>query len=105
QGCWLGTSKGMEGQIVPKHGVEMDTIEVSGMRGKGLVHTVSGAFKLLASFFSCWGILSRRKPDVVLGMGGYVTVPGGLMAALRSRPVGLMNADARLLLLNKGLRP
>ncbi|MES2104240.1 MAG: undecaprenyldiphospho-muramoylpentapeptide beta-N-acetylglucosaminyltransferase [Pseudomonadota bacterium] len=105
QVSWLGTSKGMEGQIVPRHGVEMDTIEFSGMRGKGPMHTVTGAFKLLASFFSCWGILSRRKPDVVLGMGGYVTVPGGLMAALRFTPVVLMNADAGLLLSNKALRP
>ncbi len=105
QVSWLGTSKGMEGQIVPKHGVAMDVIEFSGMRGKGLMHTVSGGFKLLASFFSCWGILSRRKPDVVLGMGGYVTVPGGLMAALRGKPVVLMNADAGLLLSNKALRP
>jgi len=105
QVSWLGTSKGMEGQIVPRHGVEMDTIEFSGMRGKGVMHTISGGFKLLASFFSCWGILSRRKPDVVLGMGGYVTVPGGMIAALRNRPVVLMNADAALLLSNKALRP
>ena len=105
QVSWLGTTKGMEGQIVPRHGVEMDTIDFSGMRGKGLMHTVSGGFKLLGSFFSCWSILSRRKPDVVLGMGGYVTVPGGVMAALRNRPVVLMNADAGLLLSNKALRP
>ncbi|HTD05948.1 undecaprenyldiphospho-muramoylpentapeptide beta-N-acetylglucosaminyltransferase [Undibacterium sp.] len=105
QVSWLGTSKGMEGQIVPRYGVEMDTLEFSGMRGKGLMHAVTGGFKLLAGFFSCWGIFSRRKPDVVLGMGGYVTVPGGMMAALRGKPVVLMNADAGLLLSNKALRP
>ncbi|MES2073130.1 MAG: undecaprenyldiphospho-muramoylpentapeptide beta-N-acetylglucosaminyltransferase [Pseudomonadota bacterium] len=105
QVSWLGTSKGMEGQIVPRHGVEMDNIEFSGMRGKGLMHALTGAFRLLAGFVSCWGILSRRQPDVVLGMGGYVTVPGGMMAALRGKPVVLMNADAALLLSNKALRP
>jgi UDP-N-acetylglucosamine--N-acetylmuramyl-(pentapeptide) pyrophosphoryl-undecaprenol N-acetylglucosamine transferase len=102
---WLGTSHGMERELVPKHGIEMDTIEFSGMRGKGLGHTVSGAFKLAGSFFSCLGFLGKRKPDVVLGMGGYVCVPGGLMARLRGMPLALVNADAALLLSNKTLAP
>lgn len=102
---WLGTNKGMETQIVPKHGIPMDNINFSGLRGKGLTHSLGGAYKLLASFFTCMRILGKRKPDVVLGMGGYVTVPGGLMAALRGKPVVLMNADAALLLSNKALRP
>ncbi|MFZ6872595.1 undecaprenyldiphospho-muramoylpentapeptide beta-N-acetylglucosaminyltransferase [Undibacterium sp. Di27W] len=105
QVSWLGTQTGMEGQIVPKHNIAMDNIDFSGLRGKGLSHTVSGAFKLVKSFFSCFSIIGRRQPDVVLGMGGYVTVPGGIMAALRGKPVVLMNADAALLLSNKALRP
>lgn len=105
QVSWLGTQIGMEGQIVPKHNIAMDNIDFSGLRGKGLSHTISGAFKLLKSFFSCFSIIGRRQPDVVLGMGGYVTVPGGIMAALRGKPVVLMNADAALLLSNKALRP
>lgn len=102
---WLGTNKGMEAQIVPKHHIEMDSIDFSGLRGKGLKHTLVGAGKLVASFFSCLRILRQRRPDVVLGMGGYVTVPGGLMAALSGKPVVLMNADAGLLLSNKTLLP
>ncbi|MFZ6688764.1 undecaprenyldiphospho-muramoylpentapeptide beta-N-acetylglucosaminyltransferase [Undibacterium sp. SXout11W] len=102
---WLGTSTGMECQIVPKHGVPMDSLEFTGLRGKGWKHTVTGAFKLVKSFFSCLKIIGHRRPDVVLGMGGYVTVPGGLMAALRGKPLVLMNADAALLLSNKALRP
>ncbi|MFZ6849152.1 undecaprenyldiphospho-muramoylpentapeptide beta-N-acetylglucosaminyltransferase [Undibacterium sp. RuRC25W] len=102
---WLGTSTGMECQIVPKHGVPMDSLEFTGLRGKGWKHTVTGAFKLVKSFFSCLKIISARQPDVVLGMGGYVTVPGGLMASLRGKPLVLMNADAALLLSNKALRP
>jgi len=90
---------------VPKHGIEMDTIEFSGMRGKGLGHTVRGAFKMAASFVTCLGIIRRRKPDVVLGMGGYVCVPGGFMSRLRGIPLGLVNADAALLLSNKTLAP
>ncbi|MEC5161005.1 UDP-N-acetylglucosamine--N-acetylmuramyl-(pentapeptide) pyrophosphoryl-undecaprenol N-acetylglucosamine transferase [Janthinobacterium sp. CG_23.3] len=105
QVSWLGTSHGMERELVPRHGVEMDAIEFSGMRGKGLRHTLTGAFKMLASFFACFGYIGRRKPDVVLGMGGYVTVPGGLMARLRGVPLVLVNADAALLLSNKTLVP
>lgn len=102
---WLGTSQGMEVQIVPKHQIEMDQLDFSGMRGKGLRHSVIGAFKLAASFFACMRIFSKRQPEIVLGMGGYVTVPGGMIAALRRTPLVLMNADAALLLSNKMLRP
>lgn len=102
---WLGTAHGMEQDIVPRHGIEMDAIDFAGLRGKGLKHTVSGAFKLVAGFFRCFGIVGRRKPGVVLGMGGYVTVPGGLMARLRGVPLALVNADAALLLSNKTLTP
>ena len=102
---WLGTARGMERELVPKHGVAMDTIDLSGMRGKGLMHTLGGAFRLTTSFGACLRILARRKPDVVLGMGGYVTVPGGMMARLRGVPLVLVNADAALLLSNRTLAP
>ncbi|MBK4733548.1 undecaprenyldiphospho-muramoylpentapeptide beta-N-acetylglucosaminyltransferase [Noviherbaspirillum pedocola] len=103
--CWLGTARGMESEIVPRHGVPMDAIDFSGMRGKGLKHTITGALRMAAGFFACRRILARRKPDVVLGMGGYVTVPGGLMARLAGLPLALVNADAALLLSNKTLAP
>jgi len=102
---WLGTSHGMEQEFVPRNGVTMDAIHFSGMRGKGLAHTISGGFKMLKAFADCFGYIGRRKPDVVLGMGGYVTVPGGLMAKLRGVPLALVNADAALLLSNKTLAP
>jgi len=102
---WLGTAAGMEQDLVPKHGIQMDSINFTGMRGKGLAHTIGGAFKMLGAFAACFGFVGRRKPDVVLGMGGYVTVPGGLMARLRGVPLALVNADAALLLSNKSLAP
>jgi UDP-N-acetylglucosamine--N-acetylmuramyl-(pentapeptide) pyrophosphoryl-undecaprenol N-acetylglucosamine transferase len=102
---WLGTAHGMEGDIVPKHGIDMDVIDFAGMRGKGIGHTVSGAFKMAASFGRVLGFLGKRKPDVVLGMGGYVTVPGGMMARMKGIPLALVNADAALLLSNKTLTP
>jgi UDP-N-acetylglucosamine--N-acetylmuramyl-(pentapeptide) pyrophosphoryl-undecaprenol N-acetylglucosamine transferase len=102
---WLGTTHGMEQTLVPAHGVEMDSIAFSGLRGKGLAHSVRGVWRLLAGFAGCWRIIGRRRPDVVLGMGGYVTVPGGVIARLRGIPLVLINADAGLLLSNKTLAP
>ncbi|WP_317201259.1 undecaprenyldiphospho-muramoylpentapeptide beta-N-acetylglucosaminyltransferase [Janthinobacterium sp.] len=102
---WLGTSHGMEQELVARQGIAMDAIVFSGMRGKGLRHTLTGGFKMLAGFAACLRFMRRRKPDVVLGMGGYVTVPGGLMARLCGVPLVLVNADAALLLSNKALVP
>ena len=105
QVSWLGTLRGMEADIVPKRGIAFDAIDFSGLRGKGLMHTLNGAMKMFASFLHCRAILRARRPDVVLGMGGYVTVPGGVMAALGGTPLALMNADAALLMSNKALLP
>ncbi|SNS21760.1 UDP-N-acetylglucosamine-N-acetylmuramylpentapeptide N-acetylglucosamine transferase [Noviherbaspirillum humi] len=102
---WLGTQHGMEQDIVPKHGVPMDAIDFAGLRGKGMAHTVRGVFRMAGGLAKCFSIIGRRRPDVVLGMGGYVTVPGGLMARLRGKPLVLVNADAGLLLSNKTLAP
>ena len=102
---WLGTTHGMEADIVPRHGVDFDAINFSGLRGKGWLHSAMGVVKLLNSFVQCFAIMRRRKPDVVLGMGGYVTVPGGLMAKLCGVPLALVNADAALLMSNKALLP
>jgi UDP-N-acetylglucosamine--N-acetylmuramyl-(pentapeptide) pyrophosphoryl-undecaprenol N-acetylglucosamine transferase len=102
---WLGTTTGMENRLVPPAGLAMDTIGFTGLRGKGLVHAATGGLRLLAAFGACWRILRRRRPSVVLGMGGYVCFPGGMMAALLGRPLALVNADASLLLSNRWLLP
>lgn len=102
---WLGTTHGMENDLVPPHNIEMDRIAFSGVRGKGLKHTVRGVGRLVAGFMACLRVMGRRRPDVVLGMGGYVTVPGGIAAKLRGAPLVLANADAGLLLSNKVLVP
>ena len=100
---WLGTTHGMENKLVPPSGIPMDNITFSGLRGKGLMHTLTGGFRLLAAFWSCGWILKRRKPDAVLGMGGYVCFPGGLMASALGKPLMLVNADAALLMSNRSL--
>ncbi len=102
---WLGTRTGMENRLVPPTGIPLDTIGFSGLRGKGALHTLTGGMRLLGAFWSCLQILRRRRADVVLGMGGYVCFPGGLMASLLGKPLALVNADAALLMSNKALLP
>jgi UDP-N-acetylglucosamine--N-acetylmuramyl-(pentapeptide) pyrophosphoryl-undecaprenol N-acetylglucosamine transferase len=102
---WLGTPNGMENKLVPPTGIAIDTIGFSGLRGKGLMHTLSGGIKLLTSFGACLRFIRQRQADAVLGMGGYVCFPGGLMAALLRKPLLLVNADASLLMSNKALLP
>lgn len=87
QVSWLGTQKGLESKVVPEHGIEMDWLAVAGVRGKGLPSKIMALFKL---FNACWQaatVLQKRKPDVVLGMGGFVAGPGGLMAKLLGIPL------------------
>jgi len=102
---WLGTATGMENRLVPPTQIPLDTLAFSGLRGKGLLHTLGGAVRLLGAFWDAAAVLRRRGADAVLGMGGYVCFPGGLMAKLLGRPLMLVNADAALLLSNKSLLP
>lgn len=102
---WLGTRTGMENQLVPPSGIALDTIGFSGLRGKGVLHTLTGGLRLLKAFWDCLRILRRRGASAVLGMGGYVCFPGGLMASLLGRPLLLVNADATLLMSNRALLP
>jgi UDP-N-acetylglucosamine--N-acetylmuramyl-(pentapeptide) pyrophosphoryl-undecaprenol N-acetylglucosamine transferase len=102
---WLGTTHGMENKLVPPSGIAMDNITFSGLRGKGLLHTMTGGFRLLGAFWRCLQILRARRASAVLGMGGYVCFPGGVMASLLSKPLMLVNADAALLMSNKALLP
>ncbi|MBC7993769.1 MAG: undecaprenyldiphospho-muramoylpentapeptide beta-N-acetylglucosaminyltransferase [Rhizobacter sp.] len=102
---WLGTTHGMENKLVPPSGIPMDNITFSGLRGKGLLHTLTGGLRLLGAFWSCLQIIRKRKANAVLGMGGYVCFPGGLMASLLNKPLMLVNADAALLMSNKSLLP
>ncbi len=100
---WLGTRGGMENKLVPPTGIPLDTLAFSGLRGKGWLHTLTGGLRLLKAFWDSAAILRRRGADAVLGMGGYVCFPGGLMAGLLRKPLLLVNADAALLLSNKAL--
>lgn len=84
---WLGVPGSMEAELVPKHGYEMAWVRFSGVRGKGLLRKLMLPFNLLTALWQSAAAIFRHRPDVVLGLGGYVTFPGGLMAALLRRPL------------------
>ena len=84
---WMGNQEGMEAKLVPARGYEMAWVRFAALRGKGLLRKLLLPLNLLRAFGQALGALSRVKPNVVLGMGGYVTFPGGMMAALSGRPL------------------
>ncbi|MDO9314421.1 MAG: undecaprenyldiphospho-muramoylpentapeptide beta-N-acetylglucosaminyltransferase [Burkholderiaceae bacterium] len=102
---WLGTTAGMENKLVPPTGIPLDTVAFTGVRGKSLFHTLTGGVRLLAAFWNCLGIIRKRRAQAVLGMGGYLCFPAGLMASLLGKPLMLVNADAALLMSNRALLP
>jgi UDP-N-acetylglucosamine--N-acetylmuramyl-(pentapeptide) pyrophosphoryl-undecaprenol N-acetylglucosamine transferase len=91
---WLGAIGGMEERLVPMHGFELASIGVRGFRGRGLFAQLSAPFLLLRALWSSYVVIKTVRPDVVLGMGGYVAFPGGLMAALLRYPLAIHEQNA-----------
>jgi len=91
---WLGTRDGLEAKLVPQHGVDFESVAFRGVRGKGLRILVLGPFALLGACVDAWKIIRRRKPDVVLGFGGFASFPGGLMGSAAGKPLVLHDANA-----------
>ncbi|HEX5364863.1 MAG TPA: undecaprenyldiphospho-muramoylpentapeptide beta-N-acetylglucosaminyltransferase [Gallionella sp.] len=87
QVTWLGAPGSMEAELVPKHGYEVAWVNFSGLRGKGLLRKLVLPFTLLRAMGQSMAAIFRHRPDVVLGLGGYITFPGGVMAALLRRPL------------------
>jgi UDP-N-acetylglucosamine--N-acetylmuramyl-(pentapeptide) pyrophosphoryl-undecaprenol N-acetylglucosamine transferase len=100
---WLGNPKGMEATLVPTHGIEVKGIQFGGLRGKGLFTKLLLPLNLLRAFAQSIRVLRQVKPDVVLGMGGYITFPAGMMAVLLGRPLVLHEQNSIAGLANKVL--
>ena len=100
---WLGNPDGMEAGLVPSRGYEVAWGRFAALRGKGLLTKLLLPINLLRGFWQALRALSRVKPDVVLGMGGYITFPGGMMAALTGRPLVLHEQNSVAGLANKVL--
>lgn len=86
---WLGTADRMEADLVPQHGIEISFIKISGVRGKGIKAQLLAPFRVWTAVRQAKKIIKTYQPDVVLGMGGYVSGPGGLAAWLCGIPVVL----------------
>jgi len=100
---WLGGKAGMEVDLVPRRGYAMELIRFSGLRGKGWLRIALLPLNLLIAFWQSARVLFRVRPDVVLGMGGYVSFPGGMMAALLNRPLVVHEQNSIAGLANKVL--
>ena len=90
RGCrvfWLGTRDGMEAKLVPEHGVEFESVSFRGVRGKGMRTLLLGPYALAAACIQSLRVIRRRKPNVVLGFGGFASFPGALMGVASGRPL------------------
>ena len=100
---WLGAPDSMESQLVPQRGFAFESVAFGGVRGKGLVTLAVLPLKLLRAFWQSLQVMRRVRPDVVLGLGGYITFPGGMMASLYGKPVVLHEQNSVAGLANKVL--
>ena len=100
---WLGNPEGMEARLVPQHGFEMVWVRFGALRGKGLLRKLLLPLNLLRGFWQGWKAIRQVRPNVVLGMGGYITFPGGMMAALLGVPLVLHEQNSVAGLANRVL--
>jgi UDP-N-acetylglucosamine--N-acetylmuramyl-(pentapeptide) pyrophosphoryl-undecaprenol N-acetylglucosamine transferase len=100
---WMGNPEGMEARIVPQRGYDTAWVRFGALRGKGLLRKLMLPLNLLSGFAQALRELRRVKPDVVLGLGGYITFPGGMMAALLGRPLVLHEQNSVAGLANRVL--
>ncbi len=91
---WLGTRSGMEARLVTQAGYPMQYIRVQGLRGNGLVRWILAPYKLLRALLQALRVIHQLRPNVVLGMGGFASGPGGLAAWLMRRPLVIHEQNA-----------
>ena len=91
---WLGTRRGLEARVVPADGFPVEWLAIGGLRGKGLLTLLAAPFRLLRALWQALTIVGRHRPGVVVGLGGFVTGPGGLAAWLMRRPLVIHEQNA-----------
>lgn len=100
---WLGAPGSMEERLVPPQGFPLEKIDFSGVRGKGLLTLALLPLRLLKAFAQAWAVVRRVRPDVVIGLGGYISFPGGMMATLAGKPLILHEQNSVAGMANKVL--
>ena len=98
---WLGTHRGLEAKVVPAAGIDIEWISVKGLRKKGFAALFIAPFQLAWALIQSLGVILRRRPAAVLGMGGFVSGPGGLAAWLTRRPLVIHEQNAAAGLTNR----
>jgi UDP-N-acetylglucosamine--N-acetylmuramyl-(pentapeptide) pyrophosphoryl-undecaprenol N-acetylglucosamine transferase len=98
---WLGSPGSMESRLVPPYGFPLELIEFSGVRGKGLRTLALLPLHLSKAFWQSIQVVRRVRPDVVVGLGGYITFPAGLMAVLMGKPLVLHEQNSVAGMANK----
>lgn len=101
--CWLGTARGLEARLVPEAGIPFHTLPVSGLRGKGVGTWLLAPWRVGVALWAALALLMRIKPRAVLGLGGFASGPGGLMAAALGRPLVIHEQNAVAGLTNRWL--
>lgn len=100
---WLGAPGSMEAQLVPARGIPLETVQFGGVRGKGPITLALLPLRILRAFWQSIQVVRRVKPDVVVGLGGYITFPGGMMSVLLGRPLVLHEQNSIAGMANKVL--
>ncbi len=100
---WLGAPDSMESRLVPPKGFPLEAVDFSGVRGKGVRTLISLPWRLLRACGQSVAVLRRVKPDVLVGLGGYISLPGGLMGALMGKPLVLHEQNSVAGMANKVL--
>ena len=98
---WMGVRHGLEEQLAAKSGFEFDSVRIRGVWGKGIIHWLTMPVWLIAAIFQCVGIILRRRPDALVGMGGYVCAPGGVASWLLRRPLVIHESNSVVGLTNR----
>ena len=100
---WLGAPESMESRLVPPRGIPFEAVSFSGVRGKGLRTLALLPLRLLRAFWQSLQVVRRVRPDVVVGLGGYITFPGGMMGVLWGKPLVLHEQNSRAGMANRVL--
>lgn len=100
---WLGTKRGLESTVIPENNIDIQWVSIEGLRGKGAASLLLAPFKLLRAMWQSAVAIHRVKPDCVLGMGGFVSGPGGLVARLMGKSLIVHEQNAVAGLTNQAL--
>jgi UDP-N-acetylglucosamine--N-acetylmuramyl-(pentapeptide) pyrophosphoryl-undecaprenol N-acetylglucosamine transferase len=91
---WLGTTRGLESRVIPAEGIPIERLSVGGLRGKGALTWLAAPFRLTLALLQALAVMRRHRPLVVVGLGGFVTGPGGVAAWLMRRPLLIHEQNA-----------